>query len=445
MKFFILFLLLTTHGWASVKSYMNQNPDNSYTDPYRRITRPGDNLEQVIVDHIMKAKRSVYVAVQELRLPLIAKALIQRMQDGIDVKVVLEHDYNFNVLTQREVNTDNEHESSRLTELQAFVDTNKDGHFSLKELMARDAVYMLHQAGVPLIDDTFDGSKGSGLMHHKFVVIDGATVIVSSANFTLSCIHGDYLSPRTRGNPNSMVVVESKAAAKIFNEEFSQLWGNGRRGNFGLSKSYRGPKTVRVGKTRITIQFSPTSQRFNWEETVNGLIGMHLARARKSVNAALFVFSDQNLSKILESSQSRGAEMGFLIEPKFAYRDYSELLDMMGLQLLNRKCTYEPNNNPWPVPAKEAGIALLTAGDVLHHKFAVVDESTVIMGSQNWSTAANYINDETLLVIEDPQVAQTFSQEYQRLRQSKLVGPSRKLQSDISLREEYCTQMDSYF
>ncbi|MEO1340339.1 MAG: phospholipase D-like domain-containing protein [Cyanobacteria bacterium J06635_13] len=56
---------------------------------------------------------------------------------------------------------------------------------SPSEIAQRDALTMLRKAGVEIIDDTADGSKGSGLMHHKFMVVDRQTVILGSANFTL--------------------------------------------------------------------------------------------------------------------------------------------------------------------------------------------------------------------------------------------------------------------
>ena len=438
-------LIFATSAFGSVTSYFNQNQSTRYTDPYRNIPRSGDNLEAVILEQVNSAKKSVFVAVQELRLPLIAQALIDKKKAGVDVRVVIEHDYNFDVMSQRDETSDNEHDASKLNELRAFVDVNRNGRFEKSELETRDAIYMLKAAGVPMLDDTSNGTKGSGLMHHKFVVVDGKATIVSSANFTMSCIHGDVLVPASRGNANSLIVVQSPAFAQIFNEEFNQMWGNGKRGNFGQNKTYRGPQTVTVRGVKLTVQFSPTSRRYNWEESVNGLIANELKKATQSIKAALFVFSEQKIADVMEKRQSAGVKIGAFIEPKFAFRDYSELLDMLGLQMLNSKCAYEPDNNPWKVPAKEVGMARLPPGDMLHHKFAVVDNQTVVTGSQNWSDAANYINDETLVIINGKGISDSYTQEYERIKRSALIGPSRSIVNQIQAQEAACADQGFYF
>ncbi len=418
----VLILFLPTFVLANIKTYFNHNQSDSYTDPYRNIYRTGNNLEQVLLDQINSAKKTIFIAVQELRLPSIASALIQKKNQGVDVRIILENDYNFTVLSQRDISEDNEHESSRLAEFMALVDQNDNGEFEEFELESRDAIYMLRKAGVKITDDTSDVSKGSGLMHHKFMVVDGKTTVVSTANFTLSCIHGDILNEDSRGNANSMVVIQSSAVGDIFTEEFLQMWGNGRLGNFGLSKTYRGARRVNVKGTTLSIQFSPTSKKFSWTDSVNGLIGDTLSRAQYSVKGALFVFSEQKIANILEDLHNHGSSINFLIEPKFAYRYYSELLDMFGIEMRNPKCNYESDNRPWSSPLKDSGIARLSNGDVLHHKFAVIDDQLVIMGSQNWSEAANHQNDETLLVIENTNIASEYSQEFDRLYSSSLLG-----------------------
>ena len=202
--------------------------------------------------------------------------------------------------------------------------------------------------------------------------------------------------------------------------------------------------TTSVKGTKITVQFSPTSQRYNWEESVNGLIASHIGKAKNSINAALFVFSDQKISDAMEKRHNQGVDIGVIIEPKFAYRDYSELLDLLGLEMLNQKCNFESDNNPWRNAAKDVGMASLPNGDVLHHKFGVVDNKTVIVGSQNWSDAANYINDETLIVIEDATIAGQFTQEYNRIKKSARLGATTWLKEQIKKQEEACVYLGRY-
>ncbi|HEY9859328.1 MAG TPA: phospholipase D-like domain-containing protein, partial [Candidatus Obscuribacterales bacterium] len=88
-----------------VQAYFNHEPTANYTDPYRQQTRPGDNLEQQIIDAIASAQSTVDVAVQELRLPRIAQALIERQKAGVRVRVILENTYSqpWSAITEAEL------------------------------------------------------------------------------------------------------------------------------------------------------------------------------------------------------------------------------------------------------------------------------------------------------------------------------------------------------
>lgn len=429
-----------------VEVYFNHLQGKSYTDPYRNIHRPGQNLEEVLVDYILSAKKSVNVAVQELRLPLVAKALAQQHAAGVKVRVVLENSYNNTLLTATDPDGDeiNQHEASRFVELFALVDKNDDKVITVAEMDDRDAVHILRKASVPVKDDTFDGSMGSSLMHHKFVVIDDEKVVVSTANFTISGTHGDFLVKDSVGNANSMIKIESKKVAQIFNTEFFQMWG-GRKGmarsRFGVSKSYRGTQKTQVDGTSIEVQFSPTSKLLDWERSVNGLIGKTLAEAKDSVMMALFVLSDQKIAEVLRKRVKKTSrfDLRVLVEPKFAYRNYSETLDMWGIALLDENCAYEEDNKVWSVPQARVGAPDMTPGDLLHHKFAVVDEETVIVGSQNWSANANFQNDENVIVIRDPKIASAFKREYLRLEKNARLGASISLLKRIERMEKICS------
>ncbi|MGB3200744.1 MAG: phospholipase D-like domain-containing protein, partial [Nodosilinea sp.] len=415
-----------------------------YTDPYRHITRHGDDLEQVVIDAIATAQSSIDIAVHEFSLPGIAHALSQQKAAGVAVRVVVEDTYSQPMAKRANpaaLAQFDEHAAAKASDLYTFIDVNQDGVLSEAELRDRDALTILAEANIPLIDDTADGSKGSGLMHHKFMVIDGRTVVTGSANWTLSCTHGDFSDPDSRGNANSILVIDSTPLAQRFKTEFNYLWGDGPGAQadslFGLQKPYRPSVLVSTPGSVLEVQFSPTSETKPWAQSVNGLIAKTLGQATRSVHLALFVFSEQGISNQLQPVANRGVPIKALIDPSFAYRNYSEGLDMLGVTLPDHNCKRD-NSVPWAQPITTVGVPVLPPGDKLHHKFAVLDQSTVLMGSQNWSQAANTTNDENLLVIRNATVAAHFEREFQRLYEGASLGMTPQLESAIAQQKQQC-------
>lgn len=410
-----------------IQVYMNHEPAASYTEPYRSITRDGNNLEQIIIDTIAAARSTVDVAVQEFRVPGIAQALAARQKAGVRVRVILENTYSrpFSQFTADEVAKLPERERDRYNEARRLMDLNTDGQLSQDEIDQRDGLVILDKARIPRIDDTADGSAGSNLMHHKFVVVDNRTIIVTSANFTTSDIHGDLKSPLSRGNANNLLKMNSPELAAAFTEEFNLMWGdraNGRSGSlFGVKKPFRPARQFTIGASQVEVQFSPSSRSTAWEDSSNGLIGKTLSGANQAIAMALFVFSDQTLVNRLEPLHRKGVDFKTLIEPSFAYRSYSEGLDMMGVALAS-DCQFEAENRPWQPAIATVGVPRMPPGDLLHHKFGLVDGKTVITGSHNWTEAANRGNDETVVVVHNPIVAAHYQREFERLYSSAILG-----------------------
>ena len=428
-----------------VQVYFNHSQAAKYREPYRGQTRLGDNLEQQIIDVISQSQTTVDVAIQELRLPKIAQALAERQKAGVKVRVILEDNYSrpWSSLTPQEVEKFTYIEKQRYQDFYDFVDLNQDGRLSQEEINQRDTLIMLQNAQVTWIDDRADGSAGSSLMHHKFVIVDNRWLIITSANFTLSDVHGDYTNPSSLGNANNFLQIDSPELAALFTEEFNIMWGDGAGGQrdskFGVNKPMRSPQTITLGDTKITVHFSPTASSEPWSKSSNGLIGQTLNSANQSIDLALFVFSEQRLSDILEKSQKQNVSIRALIDSGFAYRYYSEALDMMGVKLSN-KCQYEINNNPWQTPQTTVGVPILSRSDLLHHKFAVIDKQTVITGSHNWSQVANNNNDEALLIIENPTIAAHYVREFERLYSDAILGVPPSLQKQIAVDQKRCRQ-----
>ena len=78
------------------------------------------------------------------------------------------------------------------------------------------------------------------------------------------------------------------------------------------------------------------------------------------------------------------------------------------------------------------------SGDKLHHKFAVIDNKTVITGSFNWSPSAAHTNDETLLVIHSPKLAANFTREMDRLWGSAELGITPHIQRKLDRQQIRC-------
>lgn len=431
-------LSLGLPGFAlQMSAHFNHDTSVSFQEPYRNINRNGEDFEALLLSEISSAKKRVWIAVQEIRLPRIAKKLVELKDRGIDVRIVLEDDYNFTLenLTGQEIENGEGYSNNRLKDYFAFVDLNQNGKLEPAEIAARDAVFILKSGRVPMIDDTADGSKGSGFMHHKFVIVDSTKVIVTSSNFTMSDTFGDVLESGSRGNANALMRFSSVEMNRVFEEEFSYLWS----GRFKGRKPVRAPVVIRGPKSQVTVQFSGFRSAVPFEQTTGGLIVRNLLLAKSQVSTALFVFTLQEAVNALEERNVRGGvRVGALVDPNFAYRDYSKLFDMWGTVVRDENCKVIGAARPWAQPVREAGAPRLAEGDMLHHKFAVIDESKVVFGSFNWSRAGVYSNDETLLVVEQPQVAAKFQSEYDRLLENADLGMPQRIRRKIDATERNC-------
>lgn len=403
----------------------NHNASSRYRSPVDGQWRQGDDLEAFVLQGIADARQEILVAVQELTLPRIAEALVARQRQGVRVRVVLENTYSTPWSEQHPADL-TPRERHRQAQLQA--------------LGGADALVVLRRGGVAVIDDTANGSAGSGLMHHKFMVIDNREVITGSTNFTSSCTHGDPDDPRTRGNVNHLLRLNSPELAGLFRQEFERMWGDGPGGaadsRFGLGKTSEPIRWVKVGDVPVGVLFAPHRSR----EQHHGLqlLDDLLAGTRKRADLALFVFSSQQLGNRVSTLHDKGVDIRLLVDPGFSNRYFSEVLDLLGMELPDHRCLVQRENQPRQEPIEGVGTPRLAAGDKLHHKFAVLDDRRVITGSFNWSPSAAHKNDETLLVIDSPLLAAHFRAEVDRLWKGAELGVTARLQRKRERLQQQC-------
>jgi phosphatidylserine/phosphatidylglycerophosphate/cardiolipin synthase-like enzyme len=357
----------------------------------------------------------------------------------VNVNVILENNYSTPWSQQHELDL-SRHGRQRLKRLKELADRDQNGVVSPEEERESDALLILQNGQIAWIDDTEDGSKGSGLMHHKFVVIDGERVITGSANFTNSGIHGDAGATQTRGNVNHLISIQNPALATVFQEEFAQMWGDGPGGandsRFGRNKTAKPLQTIKAGTANISVLFPPHAKSHQGHGL--DVIEDQLGSAKKTIDLALFVFSAQQLTNKLAKQISAGVQLRLLADPGFASRSFSEVLDLLGLALPDHFCKLEAGNQPLAKPLKGIGTPGLARGDKLHHKFSVIDNKKVITGSFNWSPAAAHTNDETLLVIESPQLAAHFTREMDRMWRGAELGITARMRRKLDRQTRKC-------
>ena len=156
--------------------------------------------------------------------------------------------------------------------------------------------------------------------------------------------------------------------------------------------------TTTAVSTSTTTVYIPSVREtcFSRVEQCDVLLISLINRANRSVYVAVYSFTRDSLATALISAKERGIEVRVVIEGERAYEQGSEYSRL-----------------------KAAGVDVRLDGNpnLMHHKFMVIDGYIVVTGSYNWSTAAEDRNDENIVIIFDRDMAQRFTQEFERVWQ----------------------------
>ena len=154
--------------------------------------------------------------------------------------------------------------------------------------------------------------------------------------------------------------------------------------------------TTTTTTTRVVLWSGFVTPCFSRVERCDVLLISLINLANRSVYVAVYSFTRDSLAAALISAKERGVEVKVVMERDRAYERGSEYSRL-----------------------KSAGVDVRLDGNphLMHHKFMVIDENIVVTGSYNWTTAAEEMNDENLVIIVDQYVALWFKQEFERVWQ----------------------------
>ncbi|MFN8569541.1 MAG: phospholipase D-like domain-containing protein [Kouleothrix sp.] len=241
------------------------------------------------------------------------------------------------------------------------------------------ALAIVKDAGIPIVDD-----QRPAIMHDKFVVVDGVTIWTGSWNFT----DGDTY----RLNNNAIKIVSVDLAAN-YTREFELMFVQRL---FGPAKpaSLNDP-VITIGGARVENYFAP-------EGRAAQRIVDRLQLAKQSIHFLAFSFTSDTIGRTVRQMAKAGVQVSGVFETTGSETLFSEYG-----KFLKVKLDVLQDGNPYP----------------MHHKVFIIDGQTVIFGSYNFTVNADGENDENLLIVDDPKLAQAFEGEFQRVRALALAPP----------------------
>jgi phosphatidylserine/phosphatidylglycerophosphate/cardiolipin synthase-like enzyme len=184
---------------------------------------------------------------------------------------------------------------------------------------------------------------------------------------------------------NNVIVIRSPELATIYEREFDEMWN----GQFGAkSPSTLSEQSLTIDGTQILVIF--TSE----DPVLENVIIPFVQGAQSSVYFMAFSFTDYPLADAMIQARLRDLDVAGVFE---AFGSTSESAELRTLYCGD-------------VPVRQDG-----NGGFLHHKVIIVDERYVITGSLNFSTRAEETNDENVIIIDNPDIARLYIEEFERV------------------------------
>lgn len=230
----------------------------------------------------------------------------------------------------------------------------------------------LVEAGIPIVYD-----QKSALMHNKFMIMDRSTVWTGSMNYTINDIYR---------NNNHMVALRSRRAAEVYQAEFDEMF---IQREFSRKRAPVVEGDFTQDGTPIRIMFAP-------EGNIVPTLAELLSTAQSSIKFMAFSFTLEPLANVLLERAADDVVVEGVFETIGADTTASRLRQLRCAGLDARV-----DGNPYR----------------LHHKVFIIDDTTVVFGSFNFSNSAADTNDENLVIISDRDFAAQFNAEYLRVKQ----------------------------
>ncbi len=222
-------------------------------------------------------------------------------------------------------------------------------------------------------DEDYEKNNKSAIMHNKFFIFDKTKVWTGSANITGTDLTGF--------NANYALLVSSPETADIYTKEFEQMYKN----KFHTEKDKITKSEIKINdKTVLLPLFSPA-------DNIMEYIIKEINAAENSIYIPVFFITHKSLIDPLANAHSRGVDIKIIDDATNAHTQHSIHKSL-----------------------RQKGIKVKTenyAGK-MHMKAIIIDDTTSIMGSMNYTKSGNNRNDENVLVIKDKEITKYMKESF---------------------------------
>ncbi|TFH32656.1 MAG: DUF1669 domain-containing protein [Anaerolineales bacterium] len=255
--------------------------------------------------------------------------------------------------------------------VRVVVESANAGEAEIEALVAR---------GIKVRED-----QREALMHHKFTVIDGFEVWTGSMNYS---VNGAYR------HDNNLLRVRSAEVGADYTREFEEMFVEDRFG--GLSRADTPFPETQVDGYPVEVYFSP-------DDGVQAHLVDLLQESQTSIEMLAFSLTSDLLGEALLEAARDGVNVRIVVERDQAGNTGSEVERLL-----------------------QAGIPLRldTNPNSMHHKVIVIDGSTVVTGSYNFSRSAEDFNDENVIIVHNPELAAEYLVEFNRIFDQSETEPA---------------------
>lgn len=371
-----------------IKTYFNSTSDHSVALPNNQSNDQTDMI-QPLVNRIDSAQFSIDLVAYDLQNMRVGHALANAARRGVRVRVI----------------TDVIHRNHAPRFTQPMWDTLRAaGIYNID-----DSGTIYHPDGrIISLPEKLPNSGAN--MHHKFAIFDVINDDPEDDYLWTGSMNITYTGP---WNTNVTMVIKDSGIAGVYLEEFEQMWGskteipNARKAKFHKDKYNVSQNVHYINDIKVEVYFGPMDRnktKPSISERITTLINEY---AKHDVRFLAFAISPNiSISQAMIDRSGRGEIiLEGVIDPAF----YAQ---------------YRNRNQIWAKPEMAFGNRLIIPGKEvrkLHAKTIIIDaqypypekhKAVTIVGSYNFSAAAEVANDENILIIYDNAIANQFYQDF---------------------------------